>query len=116
MKTIRYILSIFLFMMGIGFAQAQSNNPLPEYEFQSTSAMVGSGSSLPQAAIDGASTTYDCSSPQSGSGKNGPRKVSPGSNTGDPGATPIGNGIWVLLLFACCYAGIKLLTTKKENL
>lgn len=114
MKTIRYILSLSLLAVGTLLVQAQSNSQMPEYVFQSTSAMAGSGSNLPQAAAVGASTTYDIGA-QSPHGSNGPRKVSPGSNTGDPGATPIGDGIWVLTLLACGYAGTRLLITKKQN-
>lgn len=114
MKTIKYILSLSLLIAGTVLVQAQYNSQKPEYEFQSTSAMVGSGSSLPQAALEGTHTTYDIGAEKQANHM-GPRKVSPGSNTGDPGATPIGEGIWVLMLLVCGYAGTKLLITKKQN-
>ena len=84
------------------------------YEFQSTSTMAGSGSSLPISARDG--FTVGANSPEdnnsSSDGRPGPRRIGgSGSGTGgneaeendDPQETPIGDGMWVMMLLALTY-------------
>ena len=86
------------------------------YEFQSTSTMAGSGSSLPLSARNG--FTVGADSPEDNSSSTGaargPRRISgSGSSTEgneaeeshDPQETPIGDGMWVMLLMAAGYVG-----------
>lgn len=85
------------------------------YEFQSTSTMAGSGSSLPISARNG--FTVGADSPEdnnsSSDGRPGQRRIGgSGSGTGgneaeentDPQETPVGDGMWVLLLLAAGFA------------
>lgn len=98
MKTLKYIMTVItvVALAEVAHAQYASN---PTYNFQSTSTMVGSGSSLPSAATSGVMTTYDeNSSPSRGN----IRKVGP--RPGDPGSVPVGSGVGVLLLLAGGYA------------
>ena len=94
---------------------AQSLAEQPQMGFQSTSSMVGSGSTLPQAATEGAYTTYD----EGGITRNnapGIRRIGGGnsgggsgpSNPDDPYGTPIGDGIWALLALAAGYAVFRI--------
>lgn len=84
------------------------------YEFQSTSTMAGSGSHLPLSVRNG--LTIGADSPDDYSSSvvtHGPRRIG-GSGSGtdgneaeeshDPQETPVGDGMWVLLLMAMCYA------------
>ena len=68
------------------------------YEFQSTSTMSGSGSSLPIAARNGKSVENDTQTPN----PKQPRKAPPITGGDD---MPVGDGVWVLLLMAAGYAG-----------
>jgi hypothetical protein len=84
------------------------------YEFQSTSTMAGSGSHLPLSVRNG--LTIGADSPDDYSSSvvtHGPRRISgSGSDTGgneaeeshDPQETPVGDGMWVLLILAAGYA------------
>ena len=83
---------------------------LAQYKFHSTSTMAGSGSSLPIAARNG--MTFSSTPDDNSSALSGRRRIGgSGSGTGgneaeendDPQETPIGNGIWVLLLLAAGY-------------
>ena len=111
MKTLRYLLITFAIMvnMHIANATAQSLATEPQIGFQSTSSMAGSGSTLPQAAVDGAYTTYDAGS-ASPAHQSGIRKGSwnPGDEPGpddndEPYQDPIGEGAWALLVAAAVY-------------
>jgi hypothetical protein len=85
-----------------------------QFEFQSTSTMAGSGSTLPIAARNG--LTIGANSPDdysSSGGAHGPRRIGgSGSGTGgneaeeshDPQETPVGDGVWVMMLLAVGYA------------
>ena len=112
MKTLRYLLMAFTAMMVVNVqaaqAKAQSMAQEPQVGFQSTSSMVGSGSTLPQAVQTGAYTTYD----QEVWRGNGGIKRGLGGDDGevtipddnaDIDATPIGDGLWALLALACAY-------------
>lgn len=78
---------------------------MPAAQMSSTSAMVGSGSSLPQAAISGTQTTYDSKglvtpsrAPKKSSGDGRP------DDWEDPYKNPIGDAVLPLLLLAMGYA------------
>lgn len=99
MKPIKYILAGIALVLST-MTEAETPMQAPPMEWHSTSVMAGSGSNLPMAAQNGVVIV------SAGNGKNntsGPRKVSPGSNPGDPGATPVGDGLWVLLLLIGSY-------------
>ena len=128
MKTLRYLLVICTLTMAVvAFGQAQfktSENKTAfehqvgkaHFEFYSTSTMMESGSRLPLAARNGltiGANTPDDNTPSGG--VRGPRRAKAEDDpfggqtiddTSDPlePGTPIGEGMWVLLLMAMCYA------------
>ena len=117
MKTLRYLL-IVIAAMAVLSVSAQSLAQEPQIGFQSTSSMVGSGSTLPQAAQSGVYTTYDV---PGHSNKPGIRKSvddddipKPSDNT-DPDATPIGDGIWALLFCAAVFSGVIAFRRKRQQ-
>ena len=116
MRIMRYLLITFAVMM-ISLmavsAKAQTVAQPPQPEFRSTSSMVWSGSTLPQAAQTGAYTTYDTDASGKRYGKAGINRA--GGSTGgsteggpddreDPYGDPIGEGMWILVALAACYA------------
>ena len=118
-KTLRYLLITFAVMMVMSVS-AQGLAEKPTAQFQSTSSLVGSGSTLPQAAQTGAYTTYDMNA---SSHKSGIRKgiggddgdiTIPDDNT-DPDATPIGEGIWALLFCAAIFSGVIAFRRKRQQ-
>ena len=121
MKTLRYLLTAFAVMMVMS-VNAQSLAQQPTTEFHSTSSMVGSGSTLPQAVQTGAYTTYDVNNGTTRSNKAGIRTAGPGQTGGDgqpperedPYYTPIGDGVWVLLLCAAVFSGIIAFRRKRQ--
>ena len=68
------------------------------YEFQSTSTMSGSGSTLPIAARNGMSAENDNQTPN----PKQPRKAPPITGGDD---MPVGDGVWVMMMLALGYAG-----------
>ena len=108
MKALRYLLIavVILSIVSVHAQDAIQNwGKLPETEMHSTSAMVGSGSTLPSAAITGVSTTY---SPANASSR--PRRVGENEGTEDeddpdnPGEPfPVGDAVWPLAILACAY-------------
>ena len=100
MKALRYLLIAFAVMTALSVS-AQSLAQAPEAQMQSTSSMVGSGSTLPQAVQTGAYTTYD-------EGVTAPAHK-PGVKTErppdweDPYDDPIGDGMWAMMFLACMY-------------
>ena len=118
MKALRYLLITFAVMMVVNVqaaqAKAQSLAQQPTTKFQSTSTMVGSGTTLPMAVETGAYTTYDVNYGASRANKPGIRKVGEGDGFEDEGdepggglpgePAPIGDGVWAMLALACCYA------------
>ena len=130
MKALRYLLSMVVAVLSVLSVSAQTpkygttynpenersaysmqvNTQMPEATIGSTrSDFMSSGSTLPQAAVTGTSTTYD----NPPSGFNGSKRSTMGDDdwedddwgdTGDPWATPIGDVMWPLALLACIYA------------
>ena len=98
MKTLKYILSVFTLSVALS-TSAQVWGQQPEYNMNSTSTMVGTGTSLPMAASEGVQMTYGEEETRSSI----PRRVGRGDNQGDPGAIPIGGVVWPLLLMAVGY-------------
>ena len=126
MKTLRYLLVICALTMAAAmFGQAQfktSENKAAfehqvgktHFEFYSTSSMMGSGSSLPLAARNGLTIGANTPDDNTPSGVvRGPRRakmddfddddISGTDKPLEPG-TPVGEGMWVLLILAAGYA------------
>ena len=129
MKTLRYLLIICTLTMAAAmFGQAQFktaenkkafDNSLNKthFEFYSTSTLKGSGSSLPIAARSG--FTVGANTPDDNSSSGGARGPRRGKKDEDPfgggdiggidkpnePGTPVGEGMWVMMLLAAGYAG-----------
>lgn len=115
MKELRYLLIAMVVVLTCVTAQANftAQAESPEYQFHTTSAMAGSGTTLPNSAVTGTTTTADM--PAYVSGRNLRRGVGDddefefedegedpeGSLPGEP--NPIGEGTWALLLMAMAY-------------
>ena len=110
MKALRYLLIAFAVMTALSVS-AQSLAQAPEAQMQSTSSMVGSGSTLPQAVQTGAYTTYD-------EGVTAPAHK-PGVKTRppdweDPYDDPIGDAAWPLALCALAYLIMRVARRRKR--
>ena len=113
MKTLRYLL-IVIAAMAVLSVSAQSLAQEPQIGFQSTSSMVGSGSTLPQAAQTGAYTTYDQGYNAGRANKAGIRRFGENEGFEEEGDEPesglpsepfpIGDGVWVLMVLAAVYS------------
>ena len=105
MKAMKYILIVIGLVISMLTAKADVWSKQPEVYMHSTSAMQLSGSSLPQAAVTGISTTYDQSAAMSG-----PRRIIDEDDEKDkeddgwaePGV-PLGDAVLPLLLLAAGY-------------
>ena len=98
MKALRYLLMVVA-MVSVLSVKAQSTAQLPEVQMQSTSVMMSSGSSLPQAAVTGVVTTDEAPA-RANIGQ--PRRERPG-DWDDPYKDPIGDALWPLILAAAVY-------------
>ena len=98
MKALRYLLMVVA-MVSVLSVKAQSTAQLPEVQMQSTSVMMSSGSSLPQAAVTGVVTTDEAPA-RANIGQ--PRRKRPG-DWDDPYKDPIGDAVWPLILAAAVY-------------
>ena len=98
MKALRYLLMVVA-MVSVLSVKAQSTAQLPEVQMQSTSIMMSSGSSLPQAAVTGVVTTDEAPA-RANIGQ--PRRGRPG-DWDDPYKDPIGDAVWPLILAAAVY-------------
>lgn len=110
--TLRYLL-IVMSLVSVLSIKAQGTAQLPQAQMKSTSVMVSSGSTLPQAAVTGTFTADETS-------VNGPKKgirrstleedddpfggetIGGTDNPIEPG-TPIGDAMWPLILAAAVY-------------
>ncbi len=126
MKTLRYLLITFAVMMVMSVS-AQSLAEPPRADFHSTSSMVTSGSTLPQAAQSGAYTTYDYGYSPSRVNKPGIRREDLDGDGIDDGTTedekepdspgepfPIGEGMWALALLAMVYGVLRVYRRKRS--
>lgn len=112
MKTLRYLLVSFTVMIVMSVS-AQSMAEPPRADFHSTSSMVWSGSTLPQAVQEGAYTTYDNGYNPSRANKPGIRRDdNPGggfnsddnnNDRDEPWKDPIGDAAWPLLVLAAAF-------------
>ncbi len=111
MKAMRYLLMIVAMVSVLG-GYAQGLAKQPEAKMQSTSVMVGTGSTLPQAATTGVYVTG--STPASYSPAGRPGHIRKGADEDDednppadphgPMEDPLGDVFWPLALLACAYA------------
>ena len=107
-KSLRYLLSMIA-VVSVLSVSAQTFAQQPEAQMQSTSVMQGSGSNLPNAAVQGVSTTYDNSLPDKRN-VSGPRRERPGDWV-DP--YPIGDAVLPLMLLALSYMVVR--TARKRK-
>ena len=110
MKAMRFLL-IVLGLSTVLTLSAQSFAEQPVVQMHSTSAMMGSGSELPQAAITGTYTTYSSGSGSSFSPRGPQRSLEDDDQEDKPDGwdepfdEPVGNVPWLLmLLLALGYA------------
>ena len=124
--TLRYLLMVVA-MVSVLSVRAQSTAQLPEAQMQSTSVMVSSGSTLPQAATTGAYVTgstvgsYSPARMQSGRPGSIRRGTSdedggdtPPSDPQGPNENPIGDAVWPLLALAAAYAVLRVYRRKRS--
>ena len=98
-------------MLSVLSVSAQMYAQLPEAEMHSTSAMVGSGSNLPSAAVQGVTTVSE--QPNSARTVYGPRKDPRPGDWSDPYKDPIGDALLPLALLACAYLLIRATRRKR---
>ena len=120
-NTLRYLLIAVILstasLLSVANATAQSLAQLPDNEMRSTSVLPASGSNLPQAAVEGPTTTYD---EGTGSHKGGIRRAGGGQTGGgpddreDPYGDPIGDAGWTLLALAAAYAVLRVYRRKRS--
>ena len=111
-------LLIVIGLMSMLSLNAQNIYAMPAAQMSSTSAMVGSGSSLPQAAINGTQTTYDSKvfygskDPSRGPKKAAADGDTPPADPNGPMEDPLGDAVLPLLLLA---AGYVVFVTRKRR-
>ena len=121
-NTLRYLLIAVILstasLLSVANATAQSLAQLPDNEMRSTSVLPASGSTLPQAAVEGPTTTYD---EGTGSHKGGIRRAGGGQTGGgpddreDPYGDPIGDAMLPLALLALAYLIIRVRRAKGDR-
>ena len=114
MKALRYLLMVVA-MVSVLSVTAQSTAQLPQVQMQSTSVMVSSGSTLPQAAATGTVLTSETPGSYSQIRLHGsqPRRSRPGDNE-DPYKDPVGDAVWPLLALAAAYAVLRVYRRKRS--
>ena len=114
--TLRYLLMVVA-MVSVLSVKAQGTAQLPEPKMQSTSVMLGTGTTLPFAAAEGTYVTGSTPGTYSpAGGRPGHiRKGLDGDEDKDkPGQPfPIGDGLWVLLAIAAAYALLRVYRRKR---
>jgi hypothetical protein len=115
MKALRYLLIAVILstasLLSVANATAQSLAQLPDNEMRSTSVLPTSGSTLPQAAVDGVTTTEE---QESSSHHGAIRKERPGDWT-NPYDDPIGDAGWTLLFCAAVFSGVIAFRRKRQQ-
>ena len=119
MKALRYLLIVGVVMaLSTMTMQARGNADSPMIEMQSTSVVPPSGSSLPQAASTGVvlsdGTLYSSGPRRAKMDENpfGDQTIDDVNNPEQPGS-PIGDGLWALMLMAFGYAGYMVYRRRK---
>ena len=117
MKTLRYLL-MSLAIVNVMSIEAQMYDKqwgqMPIEEMRSTSAMVYSGSTLPQAAATGVSLSCE-QNQETLTPPKSIRKGRPGDWT-DPYDDPLGDVLWPMMLMALAYVVYLMSRKKKENI
>ena len=112
--TLRYLLIVtMLSVASLVFATTQSLAQQPEVQMHSTSILQGSGSTLPQAAVEGVSTTSMPSQEASHQSKQ-VRKGRPG-DWDDPYKDPLGDAAWPLMVLAVGYVCVRGMRRRVED-
>ena len=112
MKAMRHILIVFAAVWSITLSAEIS---MPTYQMHSTSSMVYSGSTLPQAAITGVTTSdalliESARQASAATPNSGPRRVTSSGfeEEDDPDVPinpfPIGDGMWFMVILAVGYS------------
>ena len=121
MKTLRYLLMVMAMVSVLG-VYAQGTAQFPEATMQSTSTMVGTGSTLPQAAVTGTTVAGETPAAYAPAGHAGHIRKIGGGNTGggpedreDPYADPLGDAALPLVLFACAYLIVRVARRRALN-
>ena len=139
MKAMKCIIVSFLLLIlptmtaSAQFTSGTSGNPRSQqapmavasnYQFRSTSSLSYSGSTLPKAAQSGVMITGNAPGEEHPVyTSSGPRRIGgSGSETGgneaeendDPQETPIGDGVWAMLLMAAGYLIYRVRSRKRE--
>lgn len=119
--TLRYLLMVVAMVSVLG-VYAQGTAQFPEATMQSTSTMVGTGSSLPQAAVTGTTVAGETPAAYAPAGHAGHIRKIGGGNTGggpedreDPYADPLGDAALPLALLACVYALMRVILINKRK-
>lgn len=115
-KALRYLL-ILVAMLSVLSLGAQNMAQQPRNDFRSTSTMLGAGSTLPQAAVDGVVTTNGQQAPV---GRQGHIRTGlGGGGSGEPGdrpepwADPLGDATWPLALCMMAYVCVRAFRRKR---
>ena len=115
MKALRYLLMVVAMVSVLGVF-AQGTAKMPEAKMQSTSVMVGAGTTLPFAATEGIYVTGSTPGTYTPATSHRPGHIrkgdwNPGGEPGpdegensEPWEDPIGDGLWVLLALAAAFA------------
>lgn len=119
-KALRYLL-ILVAMLSVLSLSAQNLAQQPSSDFRSTSVMMGTGSTLPQAAQTGTVTTYDVPSSPKHPGHirragedDGFENEGEEPATGNPGEpAPIGDAAWPLALCMMAYVCVRAFRRKR---
>ena len=139
MKTLRYLLSVIAIMGVLGVSAQtpkygkpykpvykQARYSVASVEAQAPTATIGSvnsgyvqsGSTLPQAAVEGVTTTY------TSTGSNGPRRAKMGDDDWEdddphddeePWTTPLGDAMWLMMMLALAYAIYKVSRMRRRE-
>ena len=122
MKTLRYLLMVVAMVSVLG-VYAQGTAQFPEATMQSTSSMVGTGSTLPQAAVSGTTLAGETPAAYSPAGRIGHIRKTDSDGDGwedeedpeNPGEPfPIGDA-WPLMLLACAYLIVRVARRRALN-
>ena len=109
--TLRYLLIVVAMVSVLG-AYAQGLAKQPEAQMKSTSGMVYSGSTLPQAAATGAVLTGTTVGSYTGGGGTTEDEDEPDA-PGEP--NPIGDMLWPMMLLAGVYALMRVFLIVKRK-
>lgn len=117
MKAMKFLL-IVLGLASVLSISAQTFAEQPTVQMHSTSAMMGSGSELPQAAVTGVSTTYTSNGVGSSYIPTGPQRSADGGDKpphdpDGPMENPVGDTPWVLM--ALLVAGYAIYIARRQR-